>query len=263
MISHCARTADLPTRHTDLRVARSALPITAAKNAEILILRHEVTVLRRQVPTPKPNWPDRALLAALARLLPRALRGNRLVSPRTLLAWHQRLLKKKWTRPPPPGRPPISEEVRDLVIRLGIENPPWGFRRVHGELRRLGHIISTATVRRILRAASSTQGNAGRRRAESGRNSSGHRQTASWPRTSFTSTPSDCSGCTPCSPWRSTLAPSTSSVSPPTPPALGPPSKPDSCSGRSATASRTSPTSSATGTGSSRRLSTPCSPARA
>ncbi|WP_432251809.1 integrase core domain-containing protein [Streptomyces sp. HNM1019] len=131
---------------------------TAAKNAEILILRHEVTVLRRQVPTPKPNWPDRALLAALARLLPRALRGNRLVSPRTLLAWHQRLLKKKWTRPPPPGRPPISEEVRDLVIRLGIENPRWGFRRVHGELRRLGHIISTATVRRILRAASLNSG---------------------------------------------------------------------------------------------------------
>ncbi|MGW3570040.1 helix-turn-helix domain-containing protein [Streptomyces sp. NPDC000941] len=97
-------------------------------------------------------------VAALARLLPHTLRGNRLVSPRTLLAWHQRLLKKKWTQPPPPGRPPISEEVRDLVIRLGTENPRWGSRRVHGELRRLGHIISTATVRRVLRAAGLNSG---------------------------------------------------------------------------------------------------------
>ncbi len=153
MIRHCARTADLPTRHTNLRVARSALPIYRGQERRNT---HPAPRGHHAAPTgahPKPHWPDRALLAALARLLPRTLRGNRLVSPRTLLAWHQRLLKKKWTRPPPPGRPPISEEVRDLVIRLGTENPRWGFRRVHGKLRRLGHIISTATVRRILRAA--------------------------------------------------------------------------------------------------------------
>ncbi|MEU1628438.1 IS3 family transposase [Streptomyces sp. NPDC020096] len=126
---------------------------TAAKNAEILILRHEVAMLRRQVTAPKPGWPDRALLATLARLLPRALRGHRIVSPRTLLAWHQRLVKRKWTQPPSPGRPPVSDELRDLIIRLGAENPHWGVRRVHGELHRLDYKISASTIRRILRTA--------------------------------------------------------------------------------------------------------------
>ncbi|MEU1630318.1 integrase [Streptomyces sp. NPDC020096] len=115
---------------------------TAAKNAEILILRHEFAVLGRQVTAPKPDWPDRALLAALARLVPQRLRGHRIVWPRTLLAWHQRLVKQKWTQPPSPGRPPVSDELRDLII-LGTANPRWGFRRVHGELRRLGHTISS------------------------------------------------------------------------------------------------------------------------
>jgi hypothetical protein len=102
---------------------------------------------------PRPSWPDRALLATLARLLPRALRGYRIVSPRTLLAWHQRLVTKKWTQPPSPGHPPLPEEVRDLILRLAAENHCWGYRRVHGELRRLGHKISAATIRRVLRAA--------------------------------------------------------------------------------------------------------------
>ncbi|MCX4537750.1 integrase core domain-containing protein (plasmid) [Streptomyces sp. NBC_00841] len=126
---------------------------SAAKNAEILILRHEVAVLRRQVAAPKPRWSDRALLAALVRLLPRPLHCQRIVSPRTLLAWHQRLIQQKWTQPTPPGRPPLSEQLRELIVRLGSENPRWGFRRVHGELRRLGHKVSPATVRRVLRAA--------------------------------------------------------------------------------------------------------------
>ncbi|WP_043488025.1 MULTISPECIES: integrase core domain-containing protein [Streptomyces] len=126
---------------------------SVAKEAEILILRHEVAVLRRQVAAPKPSWPGRALLAALARLLPRALRQHRIVSPRTLLAWHQRLIKDKWRQPASPGRPPMPEELRDLIIRFGAENPRWGFRRVHGELRRLGHSVSQASVRRTLRAA--------------------------------------------------------------------------------------------------------------
>ncbi|GGJ64628.1 hypothetical protein GCM10010121_089100 [Streptomyces brasiliensis] len=110
-------------------------------------------MLRRQVTAPKPQWPDRALLAALARHLPQQLRGHRIVSPRTLLAWHRRLVKQKWTQPRPPGRPPISDELRDLIVRIGTDNPRWGFRRVHGEVRRLGYKVSAATVRRILRAA--------------------------------------------------------------------------------------------------------------
>ena len=80
------------------------------------------------------------------------LRAHRLVRPGTLLAWHRHLITRKWTYPNRPGRPPVSQEIRDLVLRLARENPARGYRRVHGELRQLGHQISEATVRRILRA---------------------------------------------------------------------------------------------------------------
>jgi putative transposase len=126
---------------------------TEAKEIEILILRHELAVLRRQHPRPQLQPKDRALLAALSRRLPRARWSVFLVKPETLLAWHRRLVRRRWTYPSTSkGRPPVSDEVQQLIVRLACENPRWGYQRIRGELLRLGCQLSASSIRRVLRA---------------------------------------------------------------------------------------------------------------
>ena len=124
----------------------------AAKNAEILVLRHEVAVLRRGNPRPRLDWNDRAILAVLIRLLPKPLHAHRLVTPATVLRWHKRLAARTWTQPRSPGRPPISDELAALIVTMATANKSWGYQRIQGELRRLGHRVAAATIRKVLRA---------------------------------------------------------------------------------------------------------------
>jgi putative transposase len=126
----------------------------AAKDIELLVLRHEVMVLRRQVSCPRLEPADRTLLAALSRVLPRPRWAVFFVRPATLLRWHRELVAHRWTYPRnAPGRPSTAGQVRQLVLRLAAENPTWGYRRVHGELIGLGQRVSSSTVWRILHRA--------------------------------------------------------------------------------------------------------------
>jgi putative transposase len=125
------------------------------KEIEILLLRHQLRVLERQVARPQLTQADRALVAAFSRVLPRrAWRRSLFVTPATLLRWHRELVARRWTYPHRrPGRPPTAAEVRALVVRLARENPCWGYRRVQGELVGLGIKLAASTVWTILKKA--------------------------------------------------------------------------------------------------------------
>jgi transposase len=126
----------------------------ASKEAEILMLWHQLAVLRRQVARPRPSWADRAVIAVLTRLLPRSRRIGLFVTPGTVLRWHADLVKRRWTyKRAHPGRPPTRPAIRALVLRMAAENPGWGYRRIAGELARLGRRIAPSTVWAILKRA--------------------------------------------------------------------------------------------------------------
>jgi hypothetical protein len=139
-------------RSLDLMLLR--LRGDAAKDVELLVLRHELALLRRQVPRPKFEPADRVVMAALSRLLPRSRWGVFLVTPGTLLRWHRDLVRRRWTYPRrAPGRPAVRRGVVELVLRMAGENPSWGYRRIQGELVGLGYRVAASTVWVILRRA--------------------------------------------------------------------------------------------------------------
>jgi hypothetical protein len=202
-----------------------------AKNIEILVLRHQIAVLHRQVRSPRLTWADRAFLAALARRISGARRRqlSLIITPRTLLRWHAEMVRRHWTYPRrTPGRPRTGLAIRRLVLEMARDNPAWGYRRICGELTGLGHKIAPSTIWEILKSAGMTP----HRNAQllAGSSSCPPRPRQSPRSTSSMSTPSFSAGFTCCSSSSITVAGSTSPASLPIPPPPGQSSRPGTCS---------------------------------
>lgn len=158
---------------------------SASKNAEILILRHEVAVLRRGNPKPEIDWADRAVLASLARILPRALRAHRIITPGTLLRWHRRMVTRKWTQPKAPGRPLLADELVELIVKLARDNPAgaWPGSKASYAASDIGSAPAPS-----VRSCAHTGYRPRRRETTAGAASCAHTRPRSWPWTSSTST---------------------------------------------------------------------------
>jgi putative transposase len=136
-----------------LRLVLLRLRSQKFKELEIVVLRHELAILRRQTSRPQLTTTDRVFLTAASRLLPRSRWQSFLVTPTTLLRWHRHMVARRWTYSGRCGRPPIGGEIRELVLRLARENPRWGYQRIVGEVNGLGLTVSATTVKKILRQA--------------------------------------------------------------------------------------------------------------
>jgi putative transposase len=175
----------------------------AAKDLEILVLRHQLSVLRRQTPRPRLQPADRALLAAVSRVLPRSRWSCFLVQPETLLRWHRRLVAGAWTYPHrQTGRPPLDPDVQQLIVRLATENPRWGYQRTKESCNGLASTSQRPRSARHSAATGSTPRHDGRPRR--GRRSRASKPPGSWPATSSPSIRSGCGGCRCCSSSSST-----------------------------------------------------------